>query len=214
VTAAPMLARPAAPELNDLGVMGIHALEYKAPKPASGRYVYYPGTEAPAARTLGNSFKILAEVEFTGGSQGVIFSQGSRFGGYAMFVKGGKLVFVYNFLGIPPEQRLTCDAPKLGKHIVGVEFIKDNIGKNHEALGKMTLYVGENIADSGNFRVQTGHYALAGEGLAIGYDSGDSVSAAYKPRFPFSGGRIVKVIYDVAGDVYIDLERKFAAARD
>jgi arylsulfatase len=202
--------------LNDLSIVGIHALEYKAEKPASGRYVYYPGTteipEASAARTLGNSFKILAEVEFTGDSQGVIFSQGSRFGGYVMFVKGGKLTFVYNFLGIPPEQRLSCDAPKLGKQIVGVEFIKDKIGKNHEALGKMTLYVGENVADSGNFRVQTGHYALAGEGLAIGYDSGDPVSSAYKPRFPFSGGRIVKVVYDVADDVYIDLERKFAAA--
>lgn len=202
--------------LSDLGVVGMHELEFKAAKPASGRYVYYPGTtevpEASAARTLGNSFKILAEVEFTGDSQGVIVSQGSRFGGYTMFVKSGKLVFVYNFLGIPPEQRLSCEAPKLGKHIVGVEFIKDKLGKNHEALGKMTLYVDENVTDSGDFRVQTGHYGLAGEGLAVGYDSGDAVSAAYKPRFPFSGGRIVKVIYDVADDVYLDLERRFAAA--
>ncbi|MDO9412290.1 MAG: hypothetical protein Q7T81_06915 [Pseudolabrys sp.] len=76
----------------------------------------------------------------------------------------------------------------------------------------MALYVGENVADSGDFRVQTGHYGLAGEGLAVGYDSGDAVSAAYKPRFSFSGGRIVKVIYDVADDVYLDLERRFAAA--
>ena len=38
------------------------------------------------------------------------------------------------------------------------------------------------------------------------------MSSEYKPRFPFSGGRIVKVIYDVADDVYVDLERKFAAA--
>jgi arylsulfatase len=202
--------------LNDYGVEGIHALEFKASKPASGRYVYYPGTteipEASAARTLGNTFKILAEVEFTGDSQGVIVSQGSRFGGYALFVKGGKLVFVYNFLGIPPDQRLVTDAPKLGKHVVGVEFIKENIGKNHEALGKMTLYVDENAVASSDFRVQTGHYALAGEGLAIGYDSGDPVSSEYKSGFRFSGGRIVKVIYDVADDVYIDLERKLAAA--
>ena len=33
-------------------------------------------------------FKILAEVEFTKDSEGVIVSQGSRFGGYTMFVKG------------------------------------------------------------------------------------------------------------------------------
>jgi len=202
--------------LNDYGVVGIHSLEFKAAEPKSGRYIYYPGTteipEASAARTLGNSFKILAEVEFTGNSQGVICSQGSRFGGYAMFVKNGKVTFVYNFLGIPPEQRLTCDAPQIGTHIIGVEFIKDRIGESNEALGKMTLYLDENVVDSGSFRVQTGHYALAGEGLAIGYDSGDAVSSAYKPRFPFAGGRIVKVIYDVAEDIYLDLERKLAAA--
>lgn len=202
--------------LNDLDVPDLHEMEFKAAKPASGRYVYYPGTteipEASAARTLGNSFKILAEVDFTADTEGVICSQGSRFGGYTMFVKGGKLVFIYNFLGIPPEQRLTCDAPKQGKHIVGVEFIKDKIGKNHEALGKMTLYVDENAVGSGDFLVQTGHYGLAGEGLAIGYDSGDPVTSEYKSRFPFTGGAIVKVIYDVAEDVYIDIERKFAAA--
>jgi hypothetical protein len=30
--------------------------------------------------------------------------------------------------------------------------------------------------------------------LCIGYDSGDAVSAKYKGKFPFSGGRIIKVI--------------------
>ena len=58
-------------------------------------------------------------------SQGVIFAQGSRFGGYSMFVKDGKLTYVYNFLGIPPEQTLTADAPAPGRHIVGVEFTKE-----------------------------------------------------------------------------------------
>jgi arylsulfatase len=202
--------------LNDYGVVGIHELEFKAAKPAGGRYIYYPGTteipEASAARTLGNTFKVLAEVEFTGDSQGVIFAQGSRFGGYTMFVKGGKLFYVNNFLGVPPEQRLICEAPKLGKHIVGVEFIKDKITEKNEALGKMTLYVDENVMGSGDFRLQTGHYSLAGEGLCIGYDSGDAVSSEYKPRFPFAGGRVVKVIYDVADDTYVDLERKLAAA--
>ena len=76
----------------------------------------------------------------------------------------------------------------------------------------MTLYVDENPVASGAFRTQTGHYALAGEGLCIGYESGDAVSAEYKGKFPFSGGRIIKVIYDVANDVYLDLERKLAAA--
>jgi arylsulfatase len=200
----------------DLGVHAVHELEFHAAPPAGGRYVYYPGTtevsEAIAARTLGVSFKILAEVEFTGDTQGIICSQGSRFGGYALFVKGGKLVFVYNFLGVPPEQRLTTDAPKIGKHIVGVEFNKESVSKNLECIGKTTLYVDDKAIDSGRFRTQTGHYALCGEGLCIGYDSGDAVSADYKGQFPFSGGRIIKVIYDVAEDVYVDVERQLAAA--
>jgi arylsulfatase A-like enzyme len=200
----------------DLGVAALHALEFHAAPPADGRYTYYPGTtevsEAVAARTLGSSFKILAEVEFTADTQGIICSQGSRFGGYALFVKDGKLTFVYNFLGVPPEQRLTIDAPTSGTHFVGVEFVKESVSKNLECLGTMTLYVDDKAVGSGKFRIQTGHYALCGEGLCIGYDSGDAVSSEYKGKFAFAGGRIIKVIYDVAKDVYVDVERKLAAA--
>jgi arylsulfatase A-like enzyme len=202
--------------LNDYGVRGIQELEYKVAPPANGRYVYYPGTtevpEASAARTLGVSFKILAELELTKKTQGVIVSQGSRFGGYTMFVKGGHLAFVYNFLGIPPEQKLTCPAPTSGKHVVGVEFKKKSLTRMNEVLGTMTLYVDDKAIASGDFRTQSGHYALAGEGLAIGYDSGDRISSEYQSRFPFTGGQIIKVIYDIADDAYVDEERQLAAA--
>jgi len=202
--------------LNDYGVEGIHSLEYKVAPPADGRYVYYPGTtevpEASSARTLGVSFKILAEIDFAQDSQGVIVSQGSRFGGYTMFVKGGQLSFAYNFLGIAPEQKLVCPAPASGKHVVGVEFKKTSVSKKLETLGTMTLYVDEKAIASGEFRTQSGHYALAGEGLAVGYDSGDRVSADYDSKFPFTGGRIIKVVYDIADDVYVDRERELAAA--
>jgi hypothetical protein len=133
------------------------------------------------------SFKILAEVEFSKDTKGVIVSQGSRFGGYTLFVKDGKLVFVYNFLGIPPEQKLSCQAPTSGKRVVGVDFKKKSISKKNEALGTMTLYDDDKVAGSADFRTQSGHYALAGEGLAIGYDSGDRVSAEYSSKFAFSG---------------------------
>jgi len=53
---------------------------------------------------------------------------------------------------------------------------------------------------------------LCGEGLCVGYDSGDPVSREYGPRFPFRGGEIVKVVYDLADDQYIDYERQLAAA--
>jgi len=55
-------------------------------------------------------------------------------------------------------------------------------------------------------------YALCGEGLCIGYDGGDAVSSAYAPKFEWSGGEIVKVVFDVADDAYIDIESHLAAA--
>jgi hypothetical protein len=206
--------------LNDLGIQGIHALEYKVAPPVNGRYTYYPGTteipEASAARTLGVSYKVLAEVEFSRQSQGVIFAQGSRFGGQSLFVKNGKIHYVYNFLGIPPEQRVSCDAPASGKHVVGIELVKEGLGEYHEARGQMKLYLDDKLADSGPFRTMTGHYAICGEGLCIGTDSGDPVSSAYTTKFPFTSGRVVKVVFDVGNDVYEDVEPKFAAlmARD
>jgi arylsulfatase len=206
--------------LIDVGIHAIHELEYHAAPPESGSYTYYPGTteipEASSARTLGSSFKIRAEVELTEESQGIICAQGSRFGGYAFFVKGGKLVFVYNFLGVPPEQRLACDAPPPGKHVVGVEFAKDSLSQNLEVLGSATLSVDGRPLGTAKFRTQSGHYALCGEGLCIGYDSGDAVSAEYQGRFAFSGGRVIKVVFDVANDTHVDHERRVAAklARD
>ena len=80
----------------------------------------------------------------------------------------------------------------------------------------MTLYVDDKEQGTAEFRTQSGHYALCGEGLAIGYDSGDPVSKKYDGRFPFTGGEIIKVVFDVADDAYVDEERLLAAvlARD
>ncbi len=58
-----------------------------------------------------------------------------------------------------------------------------------------------------------GHFSLCGEGLCIGYDSGDAVTKEYAgDRFEFSGGRIVKVVFDIADDAYIDVEKHLQAA--
>jgi arylsulfatase A-like enzyme len=202
--------------LNDLNVHDQHAAEYHAQVPVGGRYIYYPQTtelpEATAARTLGVSFKILADVEFEAKSEGVIAAQGSRFGGYSLFVKGARLYFIYNFLGIPPEQRLVANAPGPGRHIVGVEFRKDRVSEHLECFGTMILHVDDQPVAEAEFRTMTGRYALCGEGLCIGRDSGDAVSVEYKPQFPFTHGRIIRVVYDVADDAYIDLERNMLAA--
>jgi arylsulfatase len=204
--------------LNDMTPIQLatSGILYRVPVPPSGQYTYYPGTsevpEALAANTHGNSYRILAEVEFAAGTEGVIFAQGSRFGGHALFVKGGNLYYVMNFLGIPPEQQIVAPAPKSGSHIVGVDFTKDRVGEYGEAHGTCRLYIDEDAVAEHEIRTVTAMYALCGEGLCIGYDSGDAVSKEYKPKFEFTGGRIVKVVFDVADDAYVDVERLLEAA--
>jgi hypothetical protein len=46
----------------------------------------------------------------------------------------------------------------------------------------------------------------------VGRDTGDAVSKEYTPQFPFTGGRIIKVEVSIGDDVYLNIEREFAAA--
>ena len=202
--------------LNDLSIMDFRALEYEIAVPSSGQYTYYPGTsaipEASAANTINVSYRILAEVEFTPDSRGVIVAHGSRFGGYTLFVKEGKLTYVYNFLGIPPEQKVVAAAPTSGTHIVGIDFTKTGTAEHFSPLGTLKLYVDDNVVGEQEIKTIASRYSLCGEGLCIGYDGGDAVSSEYTPKFEFTGGRVVKVVIDVADDAYIDVEQHLAAA--
>jgi arylsulfatase len=160
----------------------------------------------------GRSYKIVADVEVTRDSQGVIFAHGSRFGGHTLFVRDRKLHYVYNFLGIKPEQTFVSAELEPGQLTLGVEFIRDSAGEHGESLGTAKLYVGEQVVAEGPMRAQIGPFTLCGDGLCIGYDSADPVSRTYPPQFPFTGGRILGVAVDVGDDQYLDLEREAAAA--
>jgi arylsulfatase A-like enzyme len=207
--------------LNDMQVVGkdlqkFLEMEFHIPVPPSGQYVYYPGTSEIPERSAANvhavSYKALAEIDITDRAEGVIFASGSRFGGHSLFIKDGTLTYAYNFLGIPPEVRFSAPAPRSGKHIVGVDFAKERMGEHSESYGTLKLYIDDQVVAEGELRTVTGHFALCGEGLCIGYDSGDAVSSMYTPRFDFTGGTIVKVVFDVADDAYIDVEAHLAAA--
>ena len=115
-------------------------------EPPRSTYVYYPGTaevpEAAAVNIRGRSYKILAEVDLTSpDAEGVIFAHGSRFGGHALFLKDQRLHYVYNFLGIPPEQDFVSDRLEPGRHVLGMEFTKESRGEHGESHGTTRLYV-------------------------------------------------------------------------
>jgi arylsulfatase len=48
--------------------------------------------------------------------------------------------------------------------------------------------------------------------VAVGRNAGQAVSRAYRAPFEFTGGTIAKVVVDVSGAPYVDVERELAAA--
>ncbi len=185
-------------------------------EPPRTRYIYYPDTapvpEGAAVNVRGRSYKILADVEVTPDTEGVIFAHGSRFGGHTLFIKDGKLHYVYNFLGIKPEQTFTSDKLEPGKRTLGVEFVREGSGEHGESTGTAKLYVDDAVVAEGPMRAQVGKFTLSGDGLCVGFDSADPVSRSYPPGFPFTGGKILGVGVDISEEQYLDLEREAAAA--
>jgi arylsulfatase len=186
-------------------------------EPPRSTYVYYPDTaevpEAAAVNIRGRSYRILAEVEITSAdAEGVIFAHGSRFGGHALFLNDQRLHYVYNFLGIAPEQDFASDRLEPGRYVVGMEFTKESTGDRGESHGTTRLFVNDDVVTEGPMRTQVAYFALCGDGLCVGRDSSDPVSSQYRAPGTFKGGTIKQVEVNVGDDQYMDLEREAMAA--
>ncbi len=202
--------------LDDRSAAELLGIERPSTEPPRQRYIYYPGTspvpEGVAVNIRGRSYKIIADVETTEKSDGVIFAHGSRFGGHSLFIKDGKLHYVYNFLGIKPEQKFVSEKLSPGKHTLGMEFVRESQGEYGESIGKTTLYVDGEAVASGNMKTQLGKFTLSGDGLCVGRDSGDAVSENYASPGEFVHGKIYGVGVTVEEKQYLDLEKLAAAA--
>jgi len=202
--------------LDDRTAMEILGVERPKSEPARERYVYYPGTEpvpeGVAVSIRGRSYKVVADVDITDKAEGVIFAHGSRFGGHALFMKDRKLYYVYNFLGITEQKFISKDQLAAGKHTMGIEFTREKGGEYKESLGTAKLYVDDKVVAEGPMKAQVGKFTLSGDGLCIGFDSGDNVSQEYKNPGKFTGGSIQGVAIDVSKEVYLDLEKEAAGA--
>jgi arylsulfatase len=125
------------------------------PKPsASGgrtRFVYTgelantPKGGAPSF--LDRSYTITAEVEIPqGGAEGVLVTDGGRFGGIGFYLLKGKPVFVYNYVNVERFRWEGKDALPPGKHTLVFDFEYDGIGFG--LGGRGTLKVNGQAVDS------------------------------------------------------------------
>ena len=196
-----------------------------SPRPEAGKprsqYVYYPDTadvpESVSVNIRRRTYSISAGVAVdSADAQGVLFAHGGVAGGHSLFIKDGRLHYVYNWLGERVQKVSSADPIPTGKHVFSAEFTKTGDEESTgSAAGTLTLYVDTVTVGSAEIVTQPGPFALAGDGLCVGRDSGSPV-ADYTAPFEFVGGAIDRVVVDVSGEPYIDHEQEVLAylARD
>ena len=161
----------------------------------SGEVTGTPNGDAP--RILAASFNYKADVEIPqGGAEGMIVTQGGRFGGYGFYVLKGKPVFLYNFLNL---QRTRWEGPDVlspGKHTLEFDFKYDGLGFATLAFNNVS---GIGRGGTGVLRVdgqevarQTMAHTIPfimqwDENFDIGADTGTPVSEDYQVPFKFTG---------------------------
>jgi len=207
---------------------------WNAPKPnlTAGRKIFtysgpligVPNSGAPSI--LNKSYKITAEVTIPkGGAEGMIVTDGGRFGGYGLFLsKGvagvgrGKLVFLYNLLDL---KRTIWTGPELrpGKHTIVFDFKSDGPGLGKGGTG--VLYVdGKEVARK-SMEHTTPITFPEDETFDIGQDTRSGVALIeYRYDVPFKfTGAINKLTFNLGPDQVTAEERQqmqetVARARD
>jgi arylsulfatase len=141
---------------------------------------------------------ITAEIEMPEGktANGIIFAQGGRFGGWALYVKDGTPAYDYNFLGL---QRFTVAATEKlrpGKSTIRFEFAYDGGGMGKGGMG--TLYVNDKKVAEGRIERTQPMIFSADETADVGIDLAtpvvESIGAEAKSKFT---GRIPRVTIEM-----------------
>ncbi len=176
------------------------------------RYVYYPDTaeipESQAVNIRNRSFAIRAEVEIpTEGAEGVVFAHGSRFGGHAIYMKDGKMHYIYNWLGDIKQQVVSNKAVPTGASTLSAIFAKEGENPPHVANGTLAIYINDEKVGEMKMMTQPGKFSIAGEGLNVGRDGGEPVTGDYPGEYPWPfTGTVKRVVVDVSGDLSINQE--------
>ena len=161
----------------------------------SGEVTGTPNGDAPSI--LDASFNFKAEVDIPqGGAEGMIVTQGGRFGGYGFYVLRGKPVFLYNFLDFQRTRWEGLDALSPGKHTLEFDFKYDGLGFGTLAFNNVS---GIGRGGTGVLKVdgkevvrQTLDHSVPllwqwDENFDIGADTGTPVSNDYEVPFRFTG---------------------------
>jgi arylsulfatase len=132
------------------------------------------------------SWTITAEIETDGEkTSGMIVTHGGLEGGYGLYLRDGKPVFVYNYLSIDRPTFAAKEALPKGRTTLVVDFAYDGGGMGKGGTITMTAN-GKTIAGGRMERTIPIQFSL-GEGLDIGMDIGSPIDFTYDLPFAFTG---------------------------
>jgi arylsulfatase len=162
----------------------------------AGEFTGTPNGDAPSI--LNASYNFNAEVEVPqGGAEGMIVTQGGRFGGYGFYVLKGKPVFLWNLVDLKRVRWEGPEALSPGKHTLEFDFKYDGLGIATLAFNNMS---GIGRSGTGVLKVdgrevarQTMEHTLPlilqwDENFDVGADTGTPVDDKdYQVPFEFTG---------------------------
>ena len=182
------------------------------------RYVYYPGTagvpESQSVNTRNRNYIVGAVLDIPApGASGVLFAQGSHFGGHTLYIKDNRLHYVYNFVGMVEQRIVATENVPTGENLIlSASFEKDGEDPPGVSTGIVSLFHGDRKVGDGRIKTQPAAFGLSGTDLAVGRAI-SNITDGYPGERPwaFTGGTLKAVAVDVSGDPYVDLERAAAA---
>jgi arylsulfatase A-like enzyme len=154
-------------------------------------FTFYPGTlrvpELTAPSMLNRSFEISADVEIPdSATNGVLATQGGRFGGFGLYMLNGKLVYDYNFYNMSHYIVRSPDPIPPGKHLLAVRFKSDGGGLGKGGTASLVMD-GKVLAEGRVDRTSIGVILTLDEGFDVGEDQGTPINDDYKVPFKFTG---------------------------
>ncbi len=176
-------------------------------------FTYYPGLSAipqPATpKTANRPHSIEADVTIpSGGAEGILLAQGGAAGGFAFYLKDGKLHYALNYVARDFFEVSSSDGVPEGRHTLRFEFEptgQPDFATGKGAPGRFQLYVdGVIVGDRDVPHTTPMIYEL--EGLSCGFDAlAPVLPDVYETPFSFTG-TIHSVTMDVSGELIEDDE--------
>ncbi|MCB1351928.1 MAG: arylsulfatase [Rhodobacteraceae bacterium] len=164
------------------------------------RFVYagalagLPESSAPDLKN--KSFTVSARVDIPENASGMIFTQGGNTGGWAFYLKDGKLKAAHNYIDVEVYTVESAEALPAGEHEVTMAFAYDG-GEQMGQSGTVTLSVGGAEAGTGRIERTTPFKYSLSENQDIGTDTGTPVTYDYQAPFDFEGS-LEEVVVDLA----------------